>query len=401
MYNKYMKLNRNIPLFYAMQTFSGLLFTFPIWVFFQHRLLSYGQMAWVQSFALIVAIILQLPTGAFADVFGRKKAMMLGWLVAGIANMYIGITTDSFGMIVGLLFVAIGTTFVSGADTALLFDTLKQLHRTDEFSKINTRGILMYRLSMIFAIFLGGYLYQLNIGLPVILKGIAQLITIYVVWNMREPSIDSEKFTIKKYFHRLSIGVTNIVRTPHIRILSLYYIIIGGITWACLTYLVSTFATDIGYSAIEQSQLFAIIYVISTSFILLITEHKTFIKKQRHTVYLMFPVVMMLSFLPGVFATKFVGAIMLFFMIFIGGARFAILDGFLNEEFGSEARATTFSTLNLLVQLLTALIIFINGPIQEKFSTKPMMTMLGFATILVVLPIAFHLIESTNKRRLA
>ena len=75
------------------------------------------------------------------------------------------------------------------------------------------------------------------------------------------------------------------------------------------------------------------------------------------------------------------------FLVFIGGSRFAVLDGLINEEFGSEARATTLSTLNLMVQFLTAVIIFINGPIQEQFTTKPMFTILGVATLFFVLPL--------------
>jgi MFS family permease len=391
-----MKLNRNITLYYVNQAMSGMVFTIPVWVFFQHRLLSYTQMAWMQSASFVVAILLQLPTGAFADVFGRKKAIMLGWLIAGFANIYVGLSTSAVSMIIGLLFVSIGTTFVSGADVALLFDTLKQLGRSDEFSKINARGLLVYRLTMIGAILLGGFFYQINIGLPIICKGIAQLLIILAAWNMIEPSIDTEKFTPEKYIGRLKLGISNLFRNSHIRLLSFYYIFVGGITWSCLFYLVNTFASDIGFSAVEQSWLFAGIYVISTSAILLLTEHKTFLKQHKHIVFIAFPIIMLLSLLPGIVATKTLGSVMLVFIVFAGGSRFAILDGIINEEFGSEARATTLSTLNLIVQLLTALIIFVNGPIQEKFTSKPMISILGIVTLIVVFPLSLMLYKRSR-----
>ena len=106
---------------------------------------------------------------------------------------------------------------------------------------------------------------------------------------------------------------------------------------------------------------------------------------------------MMLGLIPGIFATKITGAIMLLFLVFIGGSRFVVLDGLINEEFGSEARATTLSTLNLMVQFLTAIIIFINGPIQERFTTKPMFTILGIATIILVLPLGILISKRTKQ----
>ncbi len=386
-----MKLTRNIWLYYVSQTMSGLIFTVPVWVAFEHRFLSFTEMAWVQSAAFIVAILLQLPTGAFADVFGRKKAIMIGWFIAGFANIYVGLTNSAPSMIFGLLIVTIGTTFVSGADVALLYDSLKELGRTDEFPRINSRGLLVYRLSMIVAIFLGGYLYLMNIGLPIICKGIAQLLIILAAWYMFEPHIDSEKFTAQKYFNRLKIGITNLFKNSHIRILSVYYILVGGISWSCLYYLVNTFAKDIGYTELGQSWLFSILYIVSTSAILYVTEHKTLLGKYKKAVYLAFPIIMIFSLIFGIFATKVTGAIMLLFIVFVGGSRFAVLDGFINEEFDSHARATTLSTLNLMVQLLTALIIFVSGPIQEIYTTRLTFTLLGILTMIFILPLAIRL----------
>ena len=90
---------------------SGLLFTVPVWVAFQHRFLTFTQMAWAQSAAFIIAIILQLPTGAFADVFGRRKAIMIGWLIAGLANIYVGFTSNA---------IMSENTSITGPRTAIL-----------------------------------------------------------------------------------------------------------------------------------------------------------------------------------------------------------------------------------------------------------------------------------------
>ena len=56
---------------------------------------------------------------------------------------------------------------------------------------------------MIFAIFLGGYLYQLYVGLPVIGKGLGQLLIIGAALFMIEPTIDSENLLRKNISREL------------------------------------------------------------------------------------------------------------------------------------------------------------------------------------------------------
>ena len=84
-------------------------------------------------------VFAEVPTGALADRFGRRWSLMLGSSLFAAAVFIFGIA-DNYPIIL-LSYTAWGLalTFQSGADTALLYDSLKHLNREEEFQRINSR----------------------------------------------------------------------------------------------------------------------------------------------------------------------------------------------------------------------------------------------------------------------
>lgn len=60
---------RNIRLYYLTDFLSALLFTIPIWVTYQRQFLTFSQMSLLWGLRICAAVLFELPTGAFADVF--------------------------------------------------------------------------------------------------------------------------------------------------------------------------------------------------------------------------------------------------------------------------------------------------------------------------------------------
>jgi len=154
------RLNKNITFAYISCFFSALIFVIPIWVAYQRRVLTFTQMAFFSSIAYATTTFLELPTGALADLLGRRKTIMLGWLIAALSNVYLAFASSVLMFFSGFVVRAMGEALISGADTALIFDTLKELKRENYFSKYMARAGLIYRSALVLATFLGGYLYQ-------------------------------------------------------------------------------------------------------------------------------------------------------------------------------------------------------------------------------------------------
>jgi MFS family permease len=180
---------RNIPLYYLFQFVRGFHFWLAIWFLFlqsQHGL-SYIQIGFMEVLFGIATILAEVPTGAIADRFGRRVALGMGAL--GFAGATVLFATLSFpSLIVGYLFMSITRTLMSGSDDALLYDSLRQLKRTDEFERHAGRATAVATASLLAATILAGPLVSLLDFRTVIIisaagMGLAGLIAL----TLREP----------------------------------------------------------------------------------------------------------------------------------------------------------------------------------------------------------------------
>ncbi len=180
---------RNIPLYYLFQFVRGFHFWLPIWFLFlqsQHGL-SYVQIGFMEVLFGIATIFAEVPTGAIADRFGRRVALGLGALGFAAATVLFAILNFPI-LILGHLFMAITRTMMSGSDDALLFDTLRQLKRTDEYERHAGRASAVATASLLAATILAGPLvsvldFQTVIIISAVGMGLAGLIALI----LREP----------------------------------------------------------------------------------------------------------------------------------------------------------------------------------------------------------------------
>src|SRR5687768_254396 len=72
--------------------FAGVLIPF----FTQHGGLSLTQVQLLQSWFMLCFFLLEIPTGAVADYFGRKQSLIFGAVLSSIGIAYYGLVPPSF-----------------------------------------------------------------------------------------------------------------------------------------------------------------------------------------------------------------------------------------------------------------------------------------------------------------
>lgn len=137
------KLESNIWKFYLYEILYSLMFFTPIIVlFYQNNGLSLTQIMIIQSINSVAWIILEIPSGYFADVVGRKQSLMLTGIFATISMLTFGFANSFFQFLMASLFWALAGAFISGADSAFIYDTLKELKK--EHLYIKKFGVMQF-----------------------------------------------------------------------------------------------------------------------------------------------------------------------------------------------------------------------------------------------------------------
>ena len=155
-------LSGNIWKFYLI-TALGIRFIAPIRILY---LISYGlsfaQIGMMELAASIAIIVLEVPTGIFADVVGRKSSKLIayGLSIMAFSLMSFGSTLPVF--IFGWALSGAADAFESGAGDALIFDTLKEMGREGQYLKLKSNFLIVNTISVIVGSLVGSYLYSIK-----------------------------------------------------------------------------------------------------------------------------------------------------------------------------------------------------------------------------------------------
>lgn len=132
---------KNIYLYKYYLFFSQALFIWPIEIlFFNSRGFNYTQIMLIESIISIVQLITEIPSGMIADRIGCKKTVLVGIFFKILAYLMLITATHFYYFVIYGLFMACGEALVSGADTALLYESHKAIKKEKGFIKTVRQG---------------------------------------------------------------------------------------------------------------------------------------------------------------------------------------------------------------------------------------------------------------------
>lgn len=70
----------------------------------------------------VAVFVFEIPTGVVADTYGRKRSLLIGWLVMGLAMLVVAASSTFVFVLVAFALWGFGYTFTSGADQAWITD---------------------------------------------------------------------------------------------------------------------------------------------------------------------------------------------------------------------------------------------------------------------------------------
>jgi MFS family permease len=384
-------LQKTIKLFYISKFLVGLRFFIPIWLIFGKHFLNLPQLGLLESAGYLLMILIDIPSGALADLIGRKKVIMAGWFFVALGHAGQGLSTSALFYIIWGLISTIAASLISGADTAYLYDTLKLNGKQAEFTKVNSYGLFINRMGIIVATFLGGFLYKIHSSIPFIFMGLAEFLSLFCWYYMKEIKVHSQKFSFTNYISQIKDGIRQVYKTSYTKVLSIFYIIIGGITFTSLYFFNYSYALDLGLNAMQQSVFFGITAILKALIVLVFAKYAN--KISRNKILFMFMIFMVVSYLPSMFVGNNIAIILITFTEILAVARFAFLDQFINDEFESKHRATALSFINMMVNIIYVLVVAVGGYIANSLGTGKLYSLLGVLIVISLVPVTLKLIS--------
>jgi MFS family permease len=99
---------------------------------FMEKGLSFLQIGLLVAFRELVVNLLEVPSGAIADVYGRRLVMILAFVAYVVSFFLLGLADHVVLLFVGMGFFGIGDSFRTGTHKAMIFAWLRMQGREDE-----------------------------------------------------------------------------------------------------------------------------------------------------------------------------------------------------------------------------------------------------------------------------
>ena len=161
------QLEGNIRRFIIFRLFYTARFYYPIFtILFLDYGLTLEQFAILNMVWAVSIVLAEVPSGALADIVGRKRLLIFAALLMVIEMALIVFAPIGASSLLFLMFLGnricsgLSEAAASGADEALAYDSLKALGREDEWARVLERTTFVVSIGFFTTMILGAFAYD-------------------------------------------------------------------------------------------------------------------------------------------------------------------------------------------------------------------------------------------------
>lgn len=364
----------NIKLFYFYTLSSSCIFDRGIFILFLlDRNFSNVQIGILQSVLFWSNFASEMPTGVFGDRWGRKISMFIGLFLLAISALGHIICHSFSAFLVIFAIQGLAFSFISGSDSALLYDSLKSVKREDEYIKIHAHLSALHSITLGLAMAIGGFSRQFSwdlvYALLTVMTSLGAITVLFMkeivieddINNSREPNDSADHPRITKMFCDFLFTSHGKTFLTLVLAFSLFY---GAVT----PYFVFSqkLFSFYGLHAGSIGMIFGFVEI-SSGIVALLSEKVARLVSLRK----MMPIVMITVSI--MLASNAVNSLLLSVIIFftimvIPEVMEILVDNFFHMHLSSRIRATAISFISFVQSMVISLCYFIYGFMLDLFS---------------------------------
>ncbi len=263
------RLARELRRFYAFRLLATSYLFVPIFMLFQaERGLSFFERLALGGLYSAVIILLEVPTGVFADRLGRRRSMLCGAL-AMIAACLLAVRAEGFASFaVAESLAALSMALCSGADSAYLYDLLAAHGRTAEYARRESAACAWHLIGSAAAFAGGGLLAQIDLALPYLATAAVAGAAAVAACLMRDdrpaagPHVPP-RIVLGSWGHQVLAALAEVVRNGRLLWLVGYSAVVFALLRATV-YVYQPYLAERGLGTVEIGALFACVYLVAS-----------------------------------------------------------------------------------------------------------------------------------------
>jgi MFS family permease len=373
------KLQKNIWKFYLYNMLTGMFFAVPVFVlFWQENGLNLTEIMLLQSIFAISTVILEVPTGYFADVYGRTKTLTIAGATGLLAISIYSMGNNFIQFLIAELFFAFSISFLSGTKSALVYDTLKELGKEKLYKKLWGNLLFYGMMSLAVSSIIGGFIGKINLRYTLFASIPFFALPVLLTLSMQEPQ--RHKLVLQKGYLK---ELLNIINTTFIHNKKLRWIIIySGVVyafnqtalWLYQPYFILS-GLDIAWFGFVFAG-FQLVAAFTSKY-----AHKLEARLgQKYSLAMLILLVALSYFLMSNFVFLFSFSFC-FIQQFVRGFKNAVVTDYINQLTASEIRATVLSAQSFIGRLIYAIIIPFIGWVADVYTLVQALGILAITTL--------------------
>ena len=349
-------------------------------LFFQKNGLTIMEVMILQSIYSFTVAITEIPSGYLADYFGRRNSIIFSTIFTFLGYLIFCNYTGFDMFLVAQVLVAIGGSLMSGADSAIIYDTLLETENEKQYTKIEGKTYAIGNFSEAIAGLIGGALATCSLLLPVQVQTSILFFAIPIAFSLVEPSLQIENKIEKGFLPILKVVKYSLFENLKLRWLIIYSSIMGVATLSA-AWLSQPFFKDLDVPLFYYGILWATLNI--TAGISSYSSHKTEEKYNTNNLLSKLGIFMSLSFLMVYFLPNYFGLIFIFIIYYLRGMVTPLLKNQININTTSNIRATVMSVRSFVLRISFAIIAPILGYLADNKSLGDSYLILAILIIIV------------------
>lgn len=377
-------LQRNLTALYIIKVSKWLLLVMPVVVlFYKSNGMTMQDIFTLQAVYSVTLMVLEIPTGYFADYAGRRTSILVGSFFGFIGFSIYSFSSGFWEFVVAETVLGVGVSLVSGADSAMLFDSLASAGKSEKYTRYEGLISSLGNYAEAIAGIIGGLLAATSLRTPYYVQTVVAFMAIPAALALKEPPLHGN--IAKPGFK----DVVKIIRMVLHGDRKLFWNTIFSAVTGVSTLTMAWFAQPYLISTGLRVSLFGVAWALLnlSAGVAASLAWRLEAKLQPPRTVFLFTSILIVGFFGLALTGSFLGFLFLIGFYMARGLATPTLRNYINIITSSDVRATVLSVRNFIIRGLFAILGPLYGLITDTF---------GLSTALLIAGTIFGILSFTS-----